>query len=143
MKPAIYDQHDKAFNRVSAYVIARNGEKVATVAIKFPADGAGRLYAYVHWLGLEMVRGFANSYGYDKRSAAVQSAIGRIAQFDRAAEAQERRNAGYPAAAMQSEISEIADNEKLCRFKDAAHSMGGYDWTSALEKAGFTVWQAV
>lgn len=53
----IYEQHDAAFSRVSAYVVARNGERVATIAFKFPADGAGRLWAYVHWLGLEMVRG--------------------------------------------------------------------------------------
>ena len=39
----IYEQHDKAFSRVSAFVILDSkGERVATVAIKFPADGAGR-----------------------------------------------------------------------------------------------------
>lgn len=44
----IYDQHRAAFSNVSAYVITLDGEKVATIAIKFPRDGAGRLYAYVH-----------------------------------------------------------------------------------------------
>src|SRR3546814_2190612 len=68
---AIYDQHDKAFARVSAYVVTKDGAHVANVSIKFPADGAGRLYAYVHWIGLEMVRDHANGYGYDKRTAAV------------------------------------------------------------------------
>ena len=76
--PDIYDQHDAAFARVSAFVICRDGERVATVALKFPADGAGRLHAYVHWLGLPMVRGFAGGYGYDKRSAAVIEATGKI-----------------------------------------------------------------
>lgn len=45
----IYKQHDTAFARVSGYVIAKDGERVATIAFKFPADGAGRLWAYVHW----------------------------------------------------------------------------------------------
>lgn len=53
----IYDLHSKAFARVSAYVVLdKSGERVATVAFKFPADGAGRLYAYVHWIGVPMVR---------------------------------------------------------------------------------------
>lgn len=70
----IYDQHRAAFANVSAYVILRGGERVATIAFKFPRDGAGRLYAYVHWIGVPMVRGFAAGGGYDKRSAAVADA---------------------------------------------------------------------
>src|SRR3546814_12330665 len=75
---AIYDQHYKAFARVSAYVVTKDGAHVANVSIKFPADGAGRLYAYVHWIGLEMVRDHANGYGYDKRTAAVSGCAARI-----------------------------------------------------------------
>lgn len=55
----VYQLHDKAFANVSAYVIAKDGERVATIAFKFPRDGAGRLYVYVHWFGLQMVRGWA------------------------------------------------------------------------------------
>jgi hypothetical protein len=72
--PDIYEQHAAAFANVSAYVIMRDGSRVATIAFKFPRDGAGRLYAYVHWLGFPMVRGWAGGGGYDKRSAAVASA---------------------------------------------------------------------
>lgn len=43
----IYEQHEKAFTSVQAFVIAKNGERVATIAFKFPRDGAGRLYAYI------------------------------------------------------------------------------------------------
>ena len=82
---SIYELHDKAFRHVSAYVILLNGERVATVAIKFPADGAGRLYAYVHWIGTPMVRGFAGGYGYDKRSAACADAATGDAARGRAA----------------------------------------------------------
>lgn len=122
----IYEQHDKAFARVSAFVIARDGERVATVSIKFPADGAGRLYAYVHWLGIEMVRGSASGYGYDKRSAAVADALNGVGKL--------------PG---ESRGPVVAKEAHLPAFMDAANNMDGGDWTRALEKAGFTVWQAV
>lgn len=122
----IYKQHDSAFNRVSAYVIARNGERVATIAFKYPADGAGRLYAYVHWLGLPMVRGFAGGYGYDKRSAACASAAKHIVAPD----PQDRTTWERDKEARESFVAAIA--------KD-----GGQTWESCLRDAGFTVWQAV
>lgn len=140
--PGIYDLHDKAFARVSAFVICKNGEKVATVALKFPADGAGRLYAYVHWRGLEMVRGHAGGYGYDKRSAAVIVATQKIGRFDYAADAQRCDNAAAPAAAMQYRLSEVAKNQMLDRFKAALAGNDGTDWTRCLEIAGFDVLQA-
>ena len=122
--PDIYEQHDAAFKQVSAFVITKDDEHVATVAIKFPKDGASRLYAYVHWSGLPMVRGSATGYGYDKRSAAVADALKRIAR---------------PAV----ENRETEPGMCLCEFVDTGAAMGGQDWTRALEKAGFTVWQAV
>lgn len=74
----IYEQHDAAFNLVSAYVLMRGKTKVATIALKYPKDGAGRLYCYFHVLGCEMVRGHSSGCGYDKASAAVVDAIGKI-----------------------------------------------------------------
>ena len=75
----IYEQHEAAFKYTAAYVVLNTDfQRVATIAFKFPKDGAGRLYAYVHWLGCEMVRGFAGGYGYDKTSAAVESAIEKL-----------------------------------------------------------------
>lgn len=124
MKPAIYDQHDKAFSRVSAFIVAKDGERVATVAIKFPADGASRLYAYVHWLGVPMVRGAANGYGYDKRSAAVADAVRKM-----------------PTVPQQ--FGPDAHQELSAAFRKALDANSGDDWTRALEKAGFTVWQAI
>ena len=115
----IYEQHDAAFNRVAAYVIARNGERVATIAFKFPADGAGRLYAYVHWLGLEMVRGHASGGGYDKRSAACS------------------------VAARQIIDCAVHGEDDLSRFRRALTPDDGYTWDRRLRDAGFTVWQAV
>jgi len=115
----IYTQHDAAFRAVSAFVILNGaGERVATVAIKFPADGAGRLYAYVHWLGVEMKRGHANGYGYDKRSAAIANAARKIE---------------WPV--------DMGSNSDA--FAAAAMADAGDDWTRAVEKAGFRVLQAV
>ena len=139
----IYDQHRAAFDQVSAYVILRGGERVATVALKFPKDGAGRLFAYVHFIGLPMVRAYAGGYGYDKRTAAVIEAARKIGRFDYAEDAQRARNGGHTAAAMQYELSEIARNEMCDRFKAALATDSGHDWTRLLEMAGFEVMQAV
>lgn len=126
MTTDIYDQHRAAFSNVSAYVIAREGQRVATIAFKHPRDGAGRLYAYVQCFGEPMVRGFAGGYGYDKQSAACAKA-GRI---------------GF----MQG-CDKKGDPTKYdgwwCDFWHALRLDDGYYWYQNLEKAGFTVWQAV
>ena len=119
----IYKQHEAAFRDVSAFVITYAGERVATVAIKFPRDGAGRLYAYVHWRGVEMVRGFAGGGGYDKRSAACASAARKLP---------EHLPEGYDAGA-----------DVYRSFVDVMRADGGLDWNTALTGAGFTVLQAV
>jgi hypothetical protein len=114
----IYEQHRKAFAKVAAYVILRDGERVATVAFKYPADGAGRLWAYVHWIGLPMVRGSASGGGYDKATAACAAA----------------------ARVM------CLDNYTQPGYGDFRHAMaldGGQHWGGALREAGFTVLQAV
>lgn len=121
----IYEQFDKAFNRVSAYIVLdKEGECVAKIAFKFPADGAGRLYAYVHWLGVPMVRGFAGGYGYDKRTAAVANAQRNIMVRE------ERDRA-------------IFDNPRMKAFLAALEKDGGDYWDTKLHDAGFTVIQAV
>lgn len=116
----IYEQHDAAFTNVSAFVVLNNkGNLVARIALKFPRDGAGRLYAYVHWIGVSMVRGYAGGYGYDKRSAAVADAVRKI---------------------------ELPIDLGLCgaeAFAQALNANDGGDWTDKLRGAGFTVLQAV
>lgn len=118
----IYDQHSAAFARVSAYVILKDGERVATIAFKFPADGAGRLYAYVHWFGTEMVRGFAGGGGYDKRSAAVADAISK-----------------WDSRSTRAPSSDVA----IAAFRGALNRDDGNYWDRRLEDSGFTVLQAV
>src|SRR5574337_1185668 len=77
----IYDLHSKAFDNVSAYVICKDGERVATVAFRFPRDGAGRLWCYLHVLGVPMVRAYASGYGYDKKSAACVAASHKVEAY--------------------------------------------------------------
>ncbi|MGU3656792.1 hypothetical protein [Methylobacterium fujisawaense] len=128
MTANIYDQHAAAFARVSAFVVLDKGERVATVALKFPADGAGRLFAYVHWLGAPMVRAFAGGGGYDKRSAAVSAAACKIDMSDR--EDLHRDDEGAPVTPRATFIQALTGRD-------------GQDWTRKLEDAGFVVIQAV
>jgi hypothetical protein len=119
---SIYEQHDKAFSNVSGYVIMKDGERVATIAFKFPKDGASKLWAYVHWLGVPMVRGSAGGYGYDKRTAACADAVSRIQ--------------------LPVPPYEAIDNAQH-DFIAALDKDGGDHWDTMLRKAGFDVWQAV
>jgi hypothetical protein len=123
MTTNIYDQHRAAFANVSAYVVLKDGKRVATVAFKFPRDGAGRLYAYVQWFGATMVRGHANGYGYDKRTAAASVAARKLQiSLEACIDAPARPEDHFVAAL----------------WRDAGDS-----WDRALEHAGFEVVQAV
>lgn len=139
MTNKIYEQHAAAFRHVSAYVVLKDGERVATIAFKFPKDGAGRLYAYVHWIGVEMVRGHANGYGYDKRSAAVESAVARIDLTNIEKEAR----ALFPDDDVKANMRAFACLAGPKALKDALTNIGGNNWDRALQDAGFTVLQAV
>ncbi|WP_343698833.1 hypothetical protein [Caulobacter sp.] len=123
-KPNIYDQHASAFRSVSAFVVLDDqGERVATVALKFPKKGEGRLCAFVHILGLQMIKGWASGYGYDKRSAAVENAVSRIK--------------------ISVEGLDPALARNITAFRLAAAAMGSRDWVNTLEAQGFRVLQAV
>lgn len=123
--PNIYDQHRATFSQVAAFVILHNGERVATMAFKFPRDGAGRLYAYVHYIGLTMARGYAGGGGYDKRSASASAAARKIDQ-----------------EAPRHWTMEQSNNARLF-LQTLAHGDDGHGWEENLRLAGFTVLQAV
>lgn len=121
--PTIYDHHDKAFGQVAAYVVAKGETRVATIAFKFPRDGAARVYVYVHWIGTRMVRGYAGGFGYDKRSAAVGAAARALFDIDEPGAMN-----GFP---------------DFAAFRDALAKDNGQDWERNLTAGGFEVWQAV
>lgn len=116
----IYEQHQAAFINTAAFIILKDGELCARVAIKYPRDGAGRQYAYVHWLGSPMVRGYASGGGYDKNTACVADAARKIG------ECRSDYNTANQAA-----------------FITAARQDNGQHWQRSLEAAGFRVIQAV
>ena len=122
----IFKQYDAAFAKVSAYVIVMDGEKVATISFKFPKDGAGRLYVYVHWLGTEMIRGHAGGYGYDKRSASLADAARKL----------------YKRPDYEENTRKYAI-QSLSNFIYAIKKDDGHSWEDNLRDAGFTVWSAV
>jgi len=141
--PDIYDQHRAAFANVSAYVIMRNGEKIATIAVKYPRDGAGRLWAYVHYFGTQMTRGYAGGYGYDKTTAAIADAARRIKPIDNSALAADMKAEGNDHAASDVLAGDAAANADLERFRAALERGGGHNWDASLRHAGCTVLQAV
>ena len=125
--PNIYDQHASAFPHMSAYVILKDGERVATVAVKYSARST-RVWAYLHVIGLPMVRACVDGGGYDRTSVAVSKAARAVsAQFD---------------AYTPINLSELHDLANL--WNDLAPSFDrGQHWDRALEDAGFIVLQAV
>lgn len=127
----IYKQHDAAFANVAAYVILNlRHDRVATIAFKFPRDGAGRLWCYVQWCGTEMVRGYAAGGGYDKRSASAASAACRLALGN-----------GQYADGTPHHSQE--EREEFDTFVVALSDDNGHEWANRLRDAGFVVLQAV
>lgn len=134
MKMKIYDQHKAAFANVSAYVIMKGGARVATIAFKYPKDGAGRLWCYAHYFNLGMARGYAGGYGYDKRSAAAQGAVENIEPY--------QMDPSYKGV-QWAELHAQAMEEQRKDFQAALHDIGGADWSDALRNAGYEVLCAV
>lgn len=119
-----WEQHDKAFRDVSAYVVLdAQHVPVAKIAIKYPKDGAGRLWAYVHWIGTTVARHHSDGYGYDKRTPAV---IGALLKADYAGD--------HP---------DIDRKAELERLKASLNPHSGIDWERQFRDAGYQVIQAV
>ena len=124
----IYDQHNASFAKVEGYVITEKGgnDRLATVAFKFPEDGAGRLYCYLHLIGIPMVRGSATGYGYDKRSAAFEDATDKL------------------GISNDHHIDTVKYTNLIIAFRKAGCvGNGGSNWDRALREAGYNVLQAI
>ena len=71
----VYGKFDKHFALASAWVIVNEqGEQVGKMAAKYPKDGMGKLYLYLHLHGSEMVQVSVSGCGFDKLSVAIQKA---------------------------------------------------------------------
>lgn len=119
----IYAQHRAAFVKVAAYVILKDGKRVANVAFKFAGSGL-RTTCFFHVFGAEMAKAFASGGGYDKISASAEVAVKSII---------------IPA----QNGSERALQDNLVAIKHALAGDSGHSWDRRLEDAGYTVLQAV
>jgi hypothetical protein len=120
-KPEIYDQFDRAFAKVSAWAILKDGKAVGRVAVKYTRDGMGRATFYLQSWGLPMVKGSAAGTGYDKTSAAAyRAAIALRKASDANPDNPDNRHGPEIAAAL-------------------ILSPDGQRWCNALEAAGFDV----
>lgn len=122
----IYELHSKAFADVAAFVVVGTNskcepERKATIAFKYPRDGMGRQWCYLHVFGGAMVRGYASGCGYDKHSASASSAAGRI----------------NPKDYYEESRADVA------AIKAALLPDDGMGWETHLRKAGYQVFQAV
>lgn len=70
----IYEQFDAATAKIHAYAIFKGADYIGRIVVKYPKDGASRLFVYVQQWGYVMVRGYAGGCGYDKVGAAISSA---------------------------------------------------------------------
>lgn len=71
-KATVYDKNQKHFELVSAYVIVNDkGEQVGLMNAKYPKDGMGKLYVYLHLFGTTMKVATASGCGYDKLGTAL------------------------------------------------------------------------
>lgn len=71
----VYDKFDKHFTLVSAWVIVNEqGDQVGKMAAKYPKDGMGKLYLYLHLHGSKMVQVSVSGCGFDKLSVAICNA---------------------------------------------------------------------
>ena len=100
---------DRDFARYRTFAILDNGDAIGLVALKYPADAAGRVVAYVHVYGQPMARGYGG-YGYDKATAAVTSAIEGMKDGD---------------SKIVQRLRTVTDN--------------GHDFRRQIENAGFTL----
>ena len=120
-KPVIYDQFDAAFRHVTAKAIMYNGKHVANVSLKY----GSRVYAYVHFIGSEMVRGFAGGGGYDKASAAVFEAIDKLKSS--------------PVGKYEGETLRTDPQRGFEAFTSVENHDSGADWDRCLRDAGFEI----
>jgi hypothetical protein len=131
---SIYDRHRAAFSMVSAYAVLDSRDplsptdRVATVAFKF----GNSVSVYIHWVGLEMVRGTAGGGGYDRQSASC-------------AHAARRMPAGLSSDSYADGTPHHSPYERVryAAFRAALLADDGHSWGKRLRDAGFTIWQAV
>lgn len=78
---AIRAEFERATQDLRAWLVQKDGETVAKIVVKYGGRTSPHgltVRAFVHVIGLPMVRGIARGGGYDMKSAAILSACGHI-----------------------------------------------------------------
>lgn len=115
----IYESFDSATKRLSCFAVLDSGQYVARVIFRYAESGM-RVTCYFQAWGSPMVKAYANGCGYDRCTAAINSALARACKASAADEA-------------RPEVQAIAERMRHAVKDD------GMSWDSALIKAGFTV----
>ncbi len=124
----IRNWYRRAFRGVKAYAILdrTTAAHVANVTIKYPEDGAGRVYVYLHVIGLPLVRGSATGGGYDKAAAAMERAAAAVKE--------------PPPEKIEQVYHCTADrHRRTIRAAMEDRSKEGHIWQDRLQDVGYTV----
>lgn len=113
----IYELFDATFKDVSAYIIFKDTTPAAKIVFK--QTSKTKTAAFVHWFGIRMVQGAAT--GAHRQTIACAEA----------------------ARAMHVLAHDGASHADLRTFVTALQKDNGWHWGQNLERAGFTVLQAV
>ena len=72
LNTSVYEKNAKHFELVRAYAIVNaEGEHVGLLNCKYPKDGLGKLYVYLHLFSSTMKVTTVSGCGYDKLGAAL------------------------------------------------------------------------
>ena len=123
---AIRTEFDRVTADDNAWAIFKGSEPVAKVFIRYGGRSSPNgltVRAFVHVLGLPMVRGISRGGGYDMKSAAVADAVARYN--------------------MKEALSEGCNAEQLEVIGAFASAPDSAHWDSHMRAAGFTVFQVI
>jgi hypothetical protein len=111
----IYDDFDRAFGKISAYAVLRDGKAVGRVAMKH----GNQVTAYFQLWGAPMQKGIARGGNYDRATAAIESAAAKLPPITDRPEAEVER---------QTVVRVMCDPD-----------LDGMGWSNRLEGVGYTV----
>lgn len=125
----IYDIYEKAIGNTAGWVLIKDGVVKGKVVFRYPRDGMGKLWAYVHFFGLRMERGSCSGCGYDKHPFAVRNALQKIQPVER----YEHGNKEY---------YEETDKE-IARIVEAFNKYDGNSFDNTFRDLGYTCQRVV
>lgn len=114
----VYEQFDKDFPRIAAYVVVRKKNRVAKIAFKFPTHHTGKIAVYLQWIGQPMVYGQAQDKTGNEQTNAILAALVHL-------------------------LDASKKNKILEEFISALIDGNSIDWEENLAFAGFEIWQAL